>query len=61
VRLKFIQSAPGFAEPQAPAPLPPRRAPDPQALVRMNEALADLPEGPLREAMARLGRAIASR
>jgi len=27
----------------------------------MNEALADLPEGPLREAMARLGRAIASR
>jgi hypothetical protein len=61
VRLKFIQSAPGFAEPQAPPPVPPRRAPDPGALARMQAALAELPEGPLREAMARLGRAIAAR
>jgi hypothetical protein len=60
-RLKFLQSAPGFAEPQSPAPVPPRRAPDLQALARMDGALAELPEGPLREAMARLGRAIASR
>lgn len=58
-RLRFIQSAPGVAEPQA--PLPPRRAPDPQALARMEAALAEVPEGPLREAMARLGRAIAAR
>lgn len=60
-RLRFVQSAPGFAEPQAPPPLPPRRAPDPQALARMEAALAEVPEGPLREAMARLGRAIAAR
>lgn len=60
-RLKFLQSVPGFAEPQAPASAPPRRAPDPQALARLDAALADLPEGPLREAMERLGRAIASR
>lgn len=60
-RLRFIQSAPGFAETQAQAALPPRRAPDPQALARMEAALAEVPEGPLREAMARLGRAIAAR
>lgn len=60
-RLKFVQSAPGLAEFQAPAPLPPLRPPDPQALQRIDAALAKLPEGPLREAMARLGRAIAAR
>lgn len=60
-RLRIVQAHTGFAEPQAPAPVPPRRPPDPAALARIEAALAEVPEGPLRDAMARLGRAIASR
>jgi hypothetical protein len=58
-RLRFVQAARGFAETQAAPPVPPRR-PSPQAAARVETALADLPEGPLRDALARLGRAIAA-
>ena len=51
-RLGFVQVAP----PAPPAAAPPRR-PDPAAAARAEEALADLPEGALRAALAALARA----
>lgn len=59
-RLRFVQAARGFAETQAAAPVPPRRRPAPEAAARVDASLADLPEGPLRDALARLGRAVAA-
>lgn len=60
-RLRIVQAARGLAEPQAAAPAPPRRSPAPEAEARVDQALAGLPDGPLRDALARLGRAVASR
>lgn len=51
-RLRFVQDAP--PAPAAPPPLPP---PDAAGLARVEAAVADLPEGPLRLALAALGRA----
>lgn len=59
-RLRIVQAARGHAETQAAAALPPRRAPAPEAAARVDRALAELPDGPLRDALARLGRAIAA-
>jgi hypothetical protein len=58
-RLRFVQAARGLDDP--PAPAPPRRPLPPEAAATVETALVDLPEGPLRDALARLGRAIASR
>lgn len=60
-RLRFIQAPRGAAEPQAPAPAPPPRRLPPEAAARVEQSVADLPEGPLRDALVRLGRAVASR
>jgi hypothetical protein len=51
-RLRFTQDAT-----PPPSPPPPAPPPDPAALARVEATLADLPEGPLRAALARLGRA----
>ena len=51
-RLRFVQDAP--APPQAPAP---PRPPDPAALALVEAKVAGLPDGPLRAALAALGRA----
>ena len=55
-RLRFSQDLPS-----SPPPLPPRPAPDPAALARMEASLAALPEGDLRRALAALGRAVLPR
>lgn len=49
-RLRFVQDPP---QPVAIVPRPP-----PQALLAAREAVAGLPEGPLREALEKLGRAV---
>lgn len=51
-RLRFVQDAP----PSPPAPAP-RPSPDAAGLARVEAAVAGLPEGPLRVALAALGRA----
>jgi len=61
-RLKVVQAPPpSLQEPQAPAPKPPPRPLDPERLKPSLAALAALPEGPLRDSLARLGRAMAGR
>lgn len=57
-RLRFVHAAPAAAG--GPAAPPPAGPPDPARLARLEATLADLPAGPLREAMARLARAIAA-
>ena len=49
-RLRFVQDAP-------PAP-PPRRPARPAAIAQARAAVATLPEGPLRDALEALGRAV---
>ena len=56
-RLAFVQVAP--AAPSGTA-APPRR-PDPATVARVESALADLPDGALRDALAALGRAAFAR
>ncbi|MBS0562581.1 MAG: DUF721 domain-containing protein [Proteobacteria bacterium] len=50
--LRFVQTMPAAPPAAAPAPAPP---PDPAARARAERALADLPPGPLRDALAGLG------
>ncbi|MDE2581685.1 MAG: DUF721 domain-containing protein [Rhodospirillales bacterium] len=59
-RLRFVQDAPAAPPRSAPqsTPMPP---PDPAALARVDAAVAGLPEGPLRAALAALGRAALGR
>lgn len=59
-RLKVVRRPlAGLAEAQAPPPLAPPRPVDAAALARIDRAVGDLPEGPLRDSLARLGRAVA--
>lgn len=58
-RLKLVQGpGKGLAEEQAPLPLPPPRPVDPQRMRDALRALSGLPEGPLRDSLARLGRTL---
>jgi hypothetical protein len=50
-RLRFVQEAPPAAPPAAPAPRP-------QAVQAAARAVADLPPGPLRDALEQLGRRV---
>lgn len=60
-RLKVVQAPPrGLAEAPAPPPVPPPPRPAEARQLRASlRTLSDLPEGPLREALARLGRTMA--
>lgn len=60
-RLKVVQGPPkGLAEEQAPPPVPPPIRPAEARHLRESlRALSDFPEGPLRDALARLGRRMA--
>lgn len=53
-RLRFVQDL--VATPPAPPPAPP--APPPQLVALAEATLAPIPEGPLRDALAALGRAV---
>ncbi|SDH47539.1 DUF721 domain-containing protein [Roseospirillum parvum] len=55
-RLAFRQ---GGITPPRPAPPPP--VPSPAAEARLRQSLADLPDGPVKEALGRLGRTLAAR
>ncbi len=59
-RLKLVhRAARGLAEDQAPSPLPPPRQADARRLRDSLRALSELPEGPLRDSLARFGRTMA--
>jgi hypothetical protein len=53
-RLRFLQDATETDRPTAPPPRPP----NPKALQAVEKAVSDLPEGPLRDALAALGRSV---
>ncbi len=54
-RLRFVQDF------TPPAPRPPRPVASPEAVARVAVRVADIPAGPLRDALARLGETVASR
>ncbi|MCS6855522.1 MAG: hypothetical protein NZ523_12340, partial [Elioraea sp.] len=59
-RLKVVQGPPrGLAEEQAPPPVPPPRPVDPRRLAQSLRAVCEMPQGPLRESLLRLGRTLA--
>lgn len=60
-RLKVVQGPPrGLTEGQAPPPVPPPSRPVEACRLRESlRTLSDLPEGPLRDSLARLGRTMA--
>ena len=59
-RLKLVQGpGKGLAEDQAPLPPAPCRPIDPWRVRDRLHALSELPEGPLRDSLARLGRTMA--
>jgi hypothetical protein len=61
-RLRFSERRRGAAAADLAEPPPPRRVPPPrQAVVKAEAAVADLPEGPLRAALARLGAHVIAR